>query len=177
MGLQRPPQVIIEEDDDGPAPGEWTPGRGLTRGAVAALVVGAAIGVLWCMLAWHRPDVTVVYKHEEGSVPLMMGAAMALLTFLFSWWLFAAVHHFAQMVGGLCPVIVVVALLLLVIAKQITVASTAGVDTMDGVWVKGGAWLEPARFFSSNIGAWIGIAMGVIVFREGDSILDIFTRS
>ncbi|HRX85702.1 MAG TPA: hypothetical protein P5572_11855 [Phycisphaerae bacterium] len=175
---KNPPEVIIEtDDDDAPAPGEWTPARGMRRGALAALLVGAVLGGLWCLLAWQRPDLVVGYKHEEFSVMAIMGAASALLAFLFMWLLFASVHHTAQMVGGLCPVIVVVTMLAMVVAKQLTVAATPGVDTLDGVWVKGAEWLAPGRFLVSNVGVWVGIVLGVVVFREGDSILDLFTNT
>jgi hypothetical protein len=119
----------------------------------------------------------VAYRFEDTSVTFVMGAATALIAFVFTWILFATVHRCASMVGGLCPLIVVAAMLAIVVAKQLTVAATPGVDTLDGQWVKGAEWLAPARFFTSNFGVWIGIITGVWAFREGDSIMDIFTRS
>jgi hypothetical protein len=168
--------VIIEEEDclD---PSEWTPARGVVRGAVGVLLSAAVLGTAWCVLAWNRPDLAVGYKHEEPSVMFATGFLTAIIAFAICWALFAVMHRRAQMCGGLCPVIVAAAMLLIIIAKQITVASSSPVDTIEGQLVSGVEWLAPARFFTSNIGAWIGTIAGVYAFREGNSILEYLTRS
>jgi len=175
---QFPPPVIIEQDDDDqPGPGEWTPARGLRRGTIGVVVAALVLGTLWCLLAWRRPDVVVAYKHEEAGVSIAMASAGGIVAFLLMWVLFSVMHRGSQLVGGLCPVIVVAAMLLMVFAKQATVAATPGVDTIDGLLVSGRAWLAPGRFLTSNVGVWIGMVMGVLAFREGDSLLDFFRRS
>ena len=67
--------------------------------------------------------------------------------------------------------------LLMILAKQLTVAGTGGVITLDDVVVSGSAWLAPSRFLSSNSGAWVAIALAIYVFRDGDSIMTVFGKS
>jgi hypothetical protein len=129
------------------------------------------------VLAWNRPDLAVGYKHDEPSVMFATGFLTAIIAFAICWALFAVIHRRAQMCGGLCPVIVAAGVVLIIIAKQITVATTPGVDTIEGQLVAGGEWLAPARFFTSNNGAWIGVIAAILAFREGNSIFEYLPRS
>jgi len=170
------PQIEID-DDDQVDPGAWTPARGLLRGSLLTLLVGALLGAGWCILAWRRPDIVVTYHHEEASVPFILGAAGAIGVFLLMWILFATMHRSAMMVGGFCPVIVTLVMLLMLVAKQLSVAASPGVSIIDGELVKGAAWLMPQRMLTSNIGPLIGIVFGIYAFREGDSLLEFFSST
>ncbi|MCB9850372.1 MAG: hypothetical protein H6817_06670 [Phycisphaerales bacterium] len=167
-------EIILADDSDS---GDWTPARGLRTGTIATLAVALLLGAGWCYLAWKRPDVAVTYSHEDGSVTGIMGAVGGMIAFFICWVLFATMHRASRMVSVPCTVVVVVIVLLMLVAKQLTVAATPGVDTLDGVMVSGKAWFEPSRFITSNVGVWFAIALAVYVFRDGDSIMVVFGKS
>ncbi len=167
------PQMEDERESRAASTGGWTPQRGLVRGSAACLIAGAILGGAWCALAWRRPDVVVSYTYDDVEIMAIMGALSAIVTFMCCWILFAVMHHYSQMAGGLCPVIVIGIMAGIIVAKQLTVAATPGVDLPDGP-VVGGAWLAPKMFVMSNLGAWIGLAVGVYACKDGESPLELF---
>ena len=165
-------QSDLDKEPQRPAPGEWTPARGLLKGTIACLMAAVVPGVGWCAAAWHVPEATVVHLHEDAKVMLFLVVIGALVGFASAWILFAVMHRFSQMVGGLCPVSVVVVVILIVLAKQIVLA-THGVKLPSGS-VIGWSWLEPVTVLKSNLGTWMGIAAAVYLFKDGASLTELF---
>lgn len=167
-----PPKPIIETCDDDRGRPEWTPFKGLINGSIACAVAGAAIGTGWYALASSRPDITVSYLHEDVKVTLFLGVICAMCGFACAWIMFAVMHRFSQMVSPLATVAVAVFVILLAMAKQIAVAKSG--FQLPETTIAGWQWLAPALFFKSNIGTWAGLAVAIWMFREGDSITEIF---
>ena len=166
------PQPKNEEETRRPQRDAWTPARGLAKGSSACLLAALVLGAAWCAVARRVPEATVAYLHEDAKVTLFLVFIGALVGFVASWILFAVMHRTSHMVGGLCPLIVAAFVVLIVLAKQLVLVRQ-GVKLPSGL-VIGWAWLEPVNVLKSNLGTWLGIVVAVHLFREGDSIVDLF---
>ena len=164
----REPEVIIEECRRD----EWTPLRGLITGGLACLVVTAIISAGWCMVAYRLPEATVCHLRDgarESMGPILGGAVVG---FVSAWILFAVMHRFSHMVGGLCPYVVILMVALIVLSKQ-AVLVVYGVKLPTG-FVDGWEWMKPLTILTSNLGTWIALFLAYIMFKDGESVSDMF---
>ncbi len=164
----REPEVIIEESSRD----EWTPLRGLITGSLACLVVTAIISAGWCTVAYRLPEATVCHLRDgarESMGPILGGAVVG---FVSAWILFAVMHRFSHMVGGLCPYVVILMVTLIVLSKQ-AVLVVYGVKLPTG-FVDGWEWMKPLTVLTSNLGTWIALFLAYIMFKDGESVSDMF---
>ena len=64
------------------------------------------------------PEATVCHLRDgarESMGPILAGAVVG---FVSAWILFAVMHRFSHMVGGLCPYVVILMVTLIVLSKQ-----------------------------------------------------------
>lgn len=151
---------------------DWSPRRALARGALICLIPGSILAAGMCFAAAKVPEMAVCHAHDNVQVAVIIGMGNALVGFVAAWILYFVMHRASAMVGLGCTLVVVAFVVLMLIAKQAVVAKV-GVS-LPNKTVIGWEWLRPVRFFTSNIGAWIGIAGAVHLFREGDSITELF---
>lgn len=163
-------EPIIESADSNPK--EWTPARGLTQGMIACLITGTIMATGWIALSLKFPSAMIFHVRDEVKVMIVLGFVGIIIGFVMSWILFTVMHRVSKMVSWPCTVGVIATVLLLILARQIALAiGDAQVPELD---VTGWSWLTPRRILISNVGQWIGLTGAVYLFREGESLVDLF---
>lgn len=163
-------EPIIETKETDPK--EWTPARGLTNGMIACLIAGTIMGAGWIALSLKFPSVMVFHVRDEVKVMFVLGCVGIILGFVMSWILFTVMHRTSKMISWPCTAGVIATVLLIILARQIALAiGDAQVPELD---VTGWAWLTPRRILISNVGQWIGLTGAVYLFREGESLVELF---
>ncbi len=151
---------------------EWTPLHGILSGTTACVVVSAILAAGFCTIAYYNPLATIAQVTDGVRESLGSIIIGSLVGFVMAWILFAVMHRVSQLVGGLCPVIVLVMAILIVVAKQLVLVAY-GADTNHG-FVQGWAWMKPATFLTSNLGIWLGLIAAIAIFKEGMSLSELF---
>lgn len=164
-------EIIREDDDAEESAAGWSPAKGLVRGGAACVAVAAVMAVGAIALTRRRPDLVVFYKHDDAQVTFILILMGALVGFIATWLLFAAMHRGSQMIG-LGPTLVVVGVMLaLIVVKQVALAASG--LRIPEVKTCGWDWLRPATFLKSNLGVWMGFFAAVWMLRDGDSPIDV----
>lgn len=148
----------------------WTPGRGMLRGLLWTAVVAATLAGLLCVATAISPAITTIPWHESVKLAVIMGAWHAVLGFGIAAVLFACMHRWSGNVGTACNIAVVV-LAIAVFATKHLVLAQVEVD-LDPSTIESWAWLHPQHIFTTNAGAWLGVALAVWLLKDGDSLRD-----
>jgi hypothetical protein len=129
MTLNDPVGYQPTADDD-----EWTPGKGLRRGAATGATAALAVGFLLGLLAFWRPLVLI---------PMALRLPM---TLALTWLLMRVVQRAAGRVGRQCT-IVAVSLVMVILLSHHVVFAVAGVPkaifTLESWWLFPVVLVEP----------------------------------
>lgn len=148
----------------------WTPGRGLLRGLQWTGVVTVVLAGVLCAVTGISPVITTIPWHVSVKMAIIMGAWQAILGFIIAAIMFACMHRFSGLVGTACNIAVVVFTIAVFAAKNLVLASLEvdwGPPTIQA-W----AWMHPLHIFTTNAGAWLGVAIAVVMCKDGDSLRD-----
>lgn len=151
------------EDYEAATRDDWSPARGLVRGAVAGLMAAVMLAGLADWLAWRAP---LLAANGWLRTAASLGSMFVM---------FYVVHRASGMTGPPCTAIVVV-LVALIAGSQHVVFALHGVPSTQGL-VLGWEWCAPEIMLLMNIWTIVGIAFGVLLWRDGvsaSSVVDIF---
>ncbi len=148
----------------------WTPGRGLLRGLLRTAVVAGILAGVLCVVTAISPAITTIPWHETVKFAVIMGLWHAILGCGIAAILYACMHHWSGGVGTGCNIAVVVLSIAVFATKHLVLAS--GEPGLDPTAIESWAWLHPQHIFTTNAGAWLGVALAVSLLKGGDSLRD-----
>lgn len=148
----------------------WTPGRGMLRGLLRTAAVAAILAGVLCVATAISPAISTIPWHEPVKLAVIMGAWHAILGFGVAAVLFACMQRWSGNVGTACNIAVVVLSIAIFATKHLVLA------LVEFDWgpsaIQSWAWLHPQHIFTTNAGAWLGVAMAVGLLKNGDSLRD-----
>ncbi len=163
-------EPVIETDEDNPR--EWTPQRGLINGLIASIIAATIMTVGWTALTRISPLSMIFHVCDDAQSTFILAVIGIVIGFVMTWILFICMHRVSRMVSRPCTIGVVVLVLLMILARQIAIAAFD--IKIDGLDVSGWEWMGLRRIIVSNVGLWVGIGGATYLFREGESIVDMF---
>lgn len=148
----------------------WSVRKGMLRGIASTAIAAAILAGVLCLVTRVAPASTTVPWFESIIYSLVMATWNAIVGFGVCAILYAVMHRKSGLVGPTCDSVVILLTIGAIASKHIVLASI-GMDWAI-VDINGAAWLNPMNIFFTNIGAWIGTAIAVCMFRGGDSVRD-----
>jgi len=149
---------------------DWTPASGFVKGLTCSSVTALVMAGALCIVTGIWPACTTMVWVESIISTLVLGAWNAVVGFFIACILFAVIHKYSGQVARWCNYSVVILSFLVIAAKHLVLVKVGvpgGLHDMEG-W----AWMNPINVVLTNLGAWVGICIAVVMFKNGDTLRD-----
>jgi len=148
----------------------WTPARGLFKGTVRCVITAGVLAAVMCLGTALSPSLTTLPAIDSIVYTIVIGAFHVMIAFIITAILFGVMHRASGVVGPTATLLVGLLTVAVVASKHLVLVTHEfefGPESIQG-W----AWVHPQSILVTNIGAWLGLAIGIAMFRGGDTLWD-----